>query len=105
MTRVTRLIAVAGSSLAVAATLAGGAQAGERPDHRAAGGTLVASVRLDAMQARPAVAGAQADRWCDARVGAGIAIAFVLLMVRPQSTRAAAATSSAHSPSSTGELA
>jgi hypothetical protein len=105
MTRVTRLIAVAGSSLAVAATLAGGAQAGERPDHRAAGSHVVASVRAAATPVSPAGAAAQAHRWRDARIEAGIAIAFVLLMVRPQSGDTAAAMTSAQSPSPTGELA
>ena len=103
MTRVTRLIAVAGSSLAVAATLAVGAHAGEHADHRAGAVAVAASVPLNATRGPLAAASARPHRWVDARVGVGIAIAFVLLLVRTPSGRAGAAARSTPCPSPTGE--
>jgi hypothetical protein len=100
MTRVTRLIALTGSSLAVAAMLAVGAQGGVRPDDRA--GTRGPGASHQELVSR-ADARARASLWGDARVGAGVAIVLVLLMGRPSPSRTGAATRSPHRLSPTGE--
>ena len=99
MTRVTRLIGSIGSTVAIAAMLAVGAQAGGRPDDRAGmlgvgavSPAVIASVRPDdRASARgpgvfphdtlgsPVGAAARAFQWDDATMGAGVMLALVLL--------------------------